>query len=121
MTVTINTEDQKRQFARDSMEWLDSIPDDRHEWCDALIAGAIDECRGDLLRALEMAKAQYIETPEPPDEPYPTADNYTAESTIPQGFAGHGTYPGPVQPLPDSDPNEVPFKADRKNEQVDNG
>jgi hypothetical protein len=77
MTVVTNSEDVKRRFAKESMDWLDSIPDDRHEWCDALIAGAIDECRGDLLKALEMAKAQYVETPEPPEDDEPeVADVY---------------------------------------------
>lgn len=105
MPIIINSEDTKRQFAAQSMEWLESIPDERHDWCDALVAGAIDECNGDLLKALELAKSTYIANPEPPNESEIGADTptilYHPESQLEEGVAGYSSMPDVPTPMPD--------------------
>ena len=102
MSVVVNSEHTKRKFAGQAMEWLDSIPESRHEWCDALIAAAIDECKGDLLKALDKAKQTYIEMPEPPEDEdkADNEDTYKPETQLDEGIAGYSSMPDVPTPMP---------------------
>lgn len=61
-----DTEESKKQFAREMSAWLDELAPDAHDWAEALVAAALDETRGDLTQALALAKREYAADPNPP-------------------------------------------------------
>lgn len=53
MTMTRN------DFAAHVTEWLEELPEDQHDWAEALLAAALDESHGNLEEALARARGAY--------------------------------------------------------------
>lgn len=57
---------ENRRFAEELTRWFQSLPPDKHDWAEALLAVALDEHKGDGMSALEDAKQAYSEDPDGP-------------------------------------------------------
>lgn len=62
------TEQEKRQFAGDCLEWLATIPEADKDWAEAILCAALDSFPNDLGKALATAKDAFSSDPHGPQE-----------------------------------------------------
>ncbi len=59
MAAQASDDKARRQFAEDVTRWLDGIAEAQRYWAEALLAAALDQTRGDMPKALGLAKAEF--------------------------------------------------------------
>lgn len=54
----------KRQFAEAVLKWLDGMAEEKRFWAEALLAAALDETRGDMVKAFKLAREEFDANPD---------------------------------------------------------